>query len=286
MLLKVIDHLSAARVGNPESNVRAIQSIAFQQGIQCAFYQRACQVANLVCQNDSQFVVFVFEADLVYVFRSNARFAIENRRLDAGLPGIVRNQERRRAVRANCISNHRIHGVVDEIAGRTNLYRQHQRPPLRVGAYEVAGVLQGWQRSRATQADHHRAMYIAAKPHVSDQTASQVGAYVSGRRAYYKEIDIRHLALSPLQARRYRSAAGFHGTAQVALVQFAGCFLADLARRNVKVPKIDIAIAEDLKDSWACIAGHLEGLVLAEAARRVRQADRFDLNGSQEMLPP
>jgi hypothetical protein len=154
-----------------------------------------------------------------------------------------------------------------------------------MGAYEVASVLQGWQRSRATQADHHRAMYIAAKPHVSDQTASEIGAYVSGRRAYYKKIDIRHLALGPLQARSYRSAAGFHGAEQVALVQFAGCFLADLAGRNIKVPVVDIAIAKDLKDSRACIASHLEGLVLAEAARRVRQADRFDLNGSQEMLP-
>jgi hypothetical protein len=154
-----------------------------------------------------------------------------------------------------------------------------------MGTHEVASVLQGWQRSRATQADHHRAMYIAAKPHVCDQTASKVGAYVSGRRAYYKKIDIRHSALGPLQTRRYRSAAGFHGTAQVALVQFAWCFLADLAGRNVKVPEIDIAIAEKLKDSRACIASHLEGLVLAEAAQRVRQADRFDLNGSQEMLP-
>jgi hypothetical protein len=121
-------------------------------------------------------------------------------------------------------------------------------------------------------------MYIVAKPHVRDQTASKIGAYVSGRRAYYKKIDIRHLALGPLQARSYRSATGFHSTAQVALVQFARRFVTDLAGRNVKVPEVDIAIAEDLKDSRACIASHLEGLVLAEAARRVRQADRFDLN--------
>jgi len=81
-----------------------------------------------------------------------------------------------------------------------------------------------------------------------------------------------------LQARSYGSAAGFHGAAQVALVELAGCFLADLPGRNVEVPEIDIAIAEDLEDSRACIAGHLEGLVLAEAAWRVRQADSFDLN--------
>jgi hypothetical protein len=53
MLLQVVDHFSAARMGNPESNVRAIQAIAFQQRMQCAFYQRACQAANLVRQNDS-----------------------------------------------------------------------------------------------------------------------------------------------------------------------------------------------------------------------------------------
>jgi hypothetical protein len=44
------------------------------------------------------------------------------------------------------------------------------------------------------------------------------------------------------------------------------------------VPEIDISIPEDLKDARAGIAGHLKGLVLAEAPRRVRQADSFYLN--------
>jgi hypothetical protein len=119
-------------------------------------------------------------------------------------------------------------------------------------------------------------MYIAAKSHVSDQTAPKIGADISGRRADYKKIDIRDVALRRLQACGYRLAAGFEGAAQVTPVQVTGRLFANGARRNVKVPEIDIAVAKDLEDARAGIAGHLKGLVLAEAARRVRQADSFD----------
>jgi hypothetical protein len=125
----------------------------------------------------------VFEADLVYVFRINARFAIENRRLEAAVLRLPRNQKCCRTICADRISHHRVHRVVDEIAGGANLHRQQQRRPLRVGAYEVASALQRWRRTRATQADDHRAMDIAAKPHVSDQATSKIRAHVAGGRA-------------------------------------------------------------------------------------------------------
>ena len=86
------------------------------------------------------------------------------------------------------------------------------------------------------------------------------------------------LAPSSLQARCYRAAAGFEGTAQVAVVQFSRCFITALTWRNVEVPEFDIAIAEDLEDAGAGISRHLEGFVLTEAAWRIRQADSLYLH--------
>src|ERR1700681_765610 len=98
-------------------------------------------------------------------------------------------------------------------------------------------------------------MDIAAKSHVSDQTAPKIGAHISGRRADHKKIDIRDIAQPGLQARGYRLAAGLESAAQVTPVQITGRFLANGARSHAKVPEIDIAVAKDLKDARAGIAG-------------------------------
>ncbi len=82
---------------------------------------------------------------------------------------------------------------------------------------------------------------------MSDEAASKIGAHVTGRRADQKKVDVRDLALSPLQARFHRTAAGFEGTTQVAVAQVSRCFLPALTGFNGEVPEIDIKIAEDLK---------------------------------------
>jgi hypothetical protein len=51
------------------------------------------------------------------------------------------------------------------------------------------------------------------------------------------------------------------------------------------VPKIDIAIAEDIKNARARIARHLERLVLGEPAWWVRQADSLNSNWREVAIP-
>src|SRR5580692_3753797 len=104
MLLQFVNYFPAARVGNPESNVRATQTIALQQRIEGAFDQGARQVANPIRQNDAQFAVLVFEPDFVYVFGGDAGFGVENPWVGAGPLDPARNQECRRTIGADCIA--------------------------------------------------------------------------------------------------------------------------------------------------------------------------------------
>jgi hypothetical protein len=80
--------------------------------------------------------------------------------------------------------------------------------------------------------------------------------------------------------------ARFHRAPQVSFVQFTRRFLALLAGFNVEMAIIDVAIPEDLKYPWATVACHLKGIVLAEPARRVRQADTLYEWCSHNASPP
>lgn len=51
------------------------------------------------------------------------------------------------------------------------------------------------------------------------------------------------------------------------------------------MPKIDIAIAEDINNARARIARHLERLILGEPAWRVRQANSFNSSWLEDAIP-
>ena len=51
------------------------------------------------------------------------------------------------------------------------------------------------------------------------------------------------------------------------------------------MPKVDIAVAEYIKNARARIARHLERLVLGEPAWRVRQANSFNSDWLEEAIP-
>ena len=101
-------------------------------------------------------------------------------------------------------------------------------------------------------------MDIASKLHVRDKTSSHIGANISGGGAYHQKVDIFDGALCSMQTGSDRPATGLHRPFQVAIVQIAGRLFARLCGIHVKMPGIDIAIAEDLQDARAGIASHLE----------------------------
>jgi hypothetical protein len=131
----------------------------------------------------------VVESDGLKVVRIKKRLEVDNCWIGLSDEWAAREHHRRRAIAADGVADDGLHGVVEVVARRANLDRQHQRDETEVRVREIGGLLKTGDGPRAAQSDHGRAPNILPEAHVSDEAGADVGTDVPGR-SDHEQIDV------------------------------------------------------------------------------------------------
>jgi hypothetical protein len=144
----------------------------------------------------------------------------------------------------------------------------------RICTNEVGRPLHHGKGTRTSKADDRCSLQVVNEAYGRDGPTAYIRTHGAGAGADGKEINILHGGC--LQTAQNRAATGFHGAAQIALIQWLRAFPAIQSAFQTKKAMINIASQEDLPNAPAMATRGMKAFLLGEPNPRVRCSDAED----------